>query len=220
MGVVIGIYLQLQAFLAQPIPTPPPIPIPPSITKATLKPFYLTQASILLNYQTGVPEQTPTDSHWQNLRDALCQVAIDNEILDEREARYVLSRKEDFQNDLDMLRRRKIEFENTPHVKEARKFPERLIVCNAIQFNRAYHKHLSTRLAFELDREQQITAAMRETDELYRIYDATRDAACEFYYVTVRRHALDKLKMLIGNEAYLRGELPPCVPIWKFNELK
>ena len=52
------------------------------------------------------------------------------------------------------------------------------------------------------------------------MWDAVRDARCEFYYVTVRRQALKKLRDLVGEEAYLAGTLPPNVPTWRFNELK
>ena len=43
-----------------------------------------------------------------------------------------------------------------------------------------------------------------------------RHAACEYYYVTVRRQALKKLKEMIGDQAYYSGSLPPHVPVWRF----
>ena len=48
------------------------------------------------------------------------------------------------------------------------------------------------------------------------MWDAVRDARCEFYYVTVRRQSLQKLRDLIGKEAYAAGELPDYVPTWRF----
>ena len=59
---------------------------------------------------------------------------------------------------------------------------------------------------------------LAETDRLYLVWDAVRDARCDFYYVTVRRQALKKLRDLVGDEAYATGELPPNVPTWRFRE--
>jgi hypothetical protein len=46
-----------------------------------------------------------------------------------------------------------------------------------------------------------------------------RDARCDYYYVTVRRLALKRLRELVGDEAYYAGNLPPCVPIWRLQEM-
>ena len=46
-----------------------------------------------------------------------------------------------------------------------------------------------------------------------------RDARCEYYYITVRRQALKRLRTMIGAEAYDAAELPPYVPLWRFLEL-
>ena len=39
-----------------------------------------------------------------------------------------------------------------------------------------------------------VRSAMKETDRLYHVWDAVRDSRCDYYYVTVRRQALKKLK--------------------------
>jgi hypothetical protein len=59
---------------------------------------------------------------------------------------------------------------------------------------------------------------LRETDDLYRVWDAIRDARCESFYITTRRMALKRLRDLIGPEAYYAGHLPPYVPTWRFQE--
>ncbi len=59
---------------------------------------------------------------------------------------------------------------------------------------------------------------MIETDRLYKVWDAVRDARCEFYYVSVRRQALMRLKDMLGEDDYRSTNLPPNVPVWRFNE--
>jgi hypothetical protein len=132
----------------------------------------------------------------------------------------VLARVEDFQADLDLLRRRHVELADAPRLADSFRFPDRRLVNELVRFNRAYRKHLETRQVWESDRAEVIRVVVLETDRLYRVWDAVRDARCDFYYVTVRRQALKRLQDLLGPDAYAAGELPPYVPEWRFNEAK
>ena len=85
-----------------------------------------------------------------------------------------------------------------------------------IKFNRAYRKNLEERQVWEADRTDVLGAAIAETDRLYRQWDAVRDAQCDFYYVTVRRSALLKLRDAIGTDAFTAGRMPSYVPEWRF----
>ncbi len=67
-----------------------------------------------------------------------------------------------------------------------------------------------------LPRGEWLRATIQETDRLYQVWDKVRDARCDYYYVTVRRTALKDLRALIGDQAYYAGDLPPCVPLWRF----
>jgi hypothetical protein len=89
-----------------------------------------------------------------------------------------------------------------------------------VRFNRSFRKKLDERGQFEFDRAAAFQVVIRETDRLYQVWDAVRDARCEFYFITVRRQALKKLRDALGEEAYQAAELPPCVPVWRFNDLK
>lgn len=180
----------------------------------------LILAVILLTTPAGVTETAPPDDRWPGLRDAIHQTALKWEILDARETRYILARPEDFSADLNLLRRRYMDLVDAPQVADGGRFPERAVVNELIRFNRAYRKHLDGRHELEFDRTESLRSVMRETDRLYQVWDAVRDARCEFYYVTVRRQALKKLKDMIGDEDYASGTLPPNVPTWRFNELK
>jgi hypothetical protein len=60
-----------------------------------------------------------------------------------------------------------------------------------------------------------IHVVCRDADHLYEIWDCVRDAQCEYYYVTVRRQALERVRELIGSQAFESGSLPPCLPVWR-----
>jgi len=180
----------------------------------------LVLAAILITTPPGTPESCPPAERWENLRDAIHQTAVEWEILDPRETRYVLSRPEDFCGDLNMLRRRYQELKDAPSAADSVRFPDRNAVNELVRFNRAFRKNLDQRQQFEVDRADALRSVIWETDRLYSIWDSVRDARCEFYYVTVRRHALKKLKEQIGDDAYMHATLPPNVPTWRFNELK
>ena len=150
---------------------------------------------------------------------AVQRLALQWEILDPREVRYVLTRPEDFQADLKLLQRRYHELANAPPVSDCLRFPDRAVVSELLAFNRAYRQQMDTRQAVELVHWWEFREAVQEADRLYQIWDNVRDARCDYYYVTVRRHALKKLRDTIGPEAYYAGTLPPHVPVWRFQRI-
>jgi hypothetical protein len=185
-----------------------------------MSPSDLILAAMLLSAPVGTPEQVPPPDRWQVIQSAIHQTAMEWEILDAREKRYVLAKPDDFQEDLDFLRKRNIDLEDAPKVGESDRLPSRQAVNDNIRFNRAYRKNLETRLLWEPDRANVIGEAIRETEKLYKLWDAMRDAKCDYHYVTVRRLALKKLKEMVGPEIYFTGELPPYVPDWRFAAMR
>lgn len=143
-------------------------------------------------------------------------VAVQLEILDPREVRYILTRPEDFGSDLNMLRRRWADLTNAPALIDNLRFPDRETVNEMLSFNRAYRQYIDARQAVELAHWWEHQQTLQETEDLYQIWDTVRDARCEYYYVTVRRQALKRLRDLLGEEAYYSGQLPPYVPVWWF----
>ena len=105
-----------------------------------MSPSELILAAMLLSAPAGTPEQVPTADRWPTIQAAIHKTAIDWEILDTRETRYVLARPEDFQEDLDFLRKRRIDFEDTPRVIESDRLPGRQMVNDNIRFNRLSQK--------------------------------------------------------------------------------
>lgn len=176
----------------------------------------LLLAAALLTAPVGTPEQTPSEEQWSAVRDALHKTAVDWEIMDPRETRYVLSAREDFEADLNVLRQRYADLADAPRIADCQRLPDRRVVNELIRFNRAYRKYLEDRQVWESDRADLFHVTLQETDRLYKQWDAVRDAQCDFYYVTVRRAALKRLKDAIGADAFATGQMPHYVPDWRF----
>lgn len=173
-------------------------------------------AVVLLSNPPGGKDPPNLDAFQVSLQHPLQQVALQFEILDPREIRYILARSEDFVTDLQLLRRRYHELANAPPVIDSFRFPERDVVNDMLAFNRAYRQHIDVRQPVELVHWWELRTALQETEHLYQVWDQVRDARCDYYYVAVRRQALKKLRDLIGEEAYYTADLPPSVPSWRF----
>lgn len=188
---------------------------------------WLLACALLMNpgSEKGEVELSPSEvallrASFPVLRLHIQALAEHLEILDPREVRYILMRQEDCESDLKMLRRRYREFLDTPSVHDGMRFPDRAVVSELLSFNRAYRQHLENAKGLVLHEAEWYRAAIQETDALYQVWDTVRDARCEYYYITVRRAALKKIRDLVGEEAYYSGSLPPHVPIWRFQEIR
>jgi hypothetical protein len=178
-------------------------------------------AALLLTSPNPVELQDPgaLRDHFHAIRWPLLSLAIDYEILDPREMRYVLARPDDVLSDIQMLRRRYEELADAPPLADSYRFPDRGVVNEMLVFNRSFRKYLEERQPLEQVRSAELRAVQQETDQLYQVWDSVRDARCEYYYVTVRRQALKRLRDLVGEERYFHGKLPPHVPLWRFEAI-
>ena len=184
-----------------------------------MAPSDLLFAALLLSAPVGTHETPPTPERWPIIRDALHQTAVQWEILDPRETRYVLTKPEDFQGDLDFLRKRRVDLAEAPRIVDAQHLPDRNTINDCIRFNRAFRKNMELRSAWESDRADFIRQVINENERLYQVWDAIRDARSDLHYVTTRRFALLKLRDLIGPEAFASGINQPYVPDWRFSRL-
>lgn len=149
----------------------------------------------------------------------LVRLALAGEILDPREVRYVLAKPDEFVSDLRMLQRRAHDLRQAPRLEDAVRFPERSIVNDLLLFNRAYRQHLENCLPL-YPNNVELRAAKEEVEQLYQVWDCVRDARCEYYYVHIRRQALKRLQDMLGEGDYLNANLPPHVPVWRFNHVR
>jgi hypothetical protein len=172
---------------------------------------------IAVTLLTGDPEKTDDiDSSWFHIAAPMArQMAIDWELMDERET-YFLIYEHSFQNDLATLRTRYRELQGVPSYRDSLRFPDREHISELLKFNRAYRQYVEAMQVTQLHRANDWREVLTETDQLYHTWDLMRDARCEWYYVNIRRQALQKLRDKIGPDAYYRGQMPPHVPIWRF----
>jgi hypothetical protein len=175
-------------------------------------------AAALLSASPSEPVAPVSSAEWPLLQAALYAQAVEWEILDPREER--LLHLEDYPSDMAALRHRYHELKDAPPLADARRFPDRARVADLLRFNRAYRQGLDARQVVDLDRADFLKDAVREADELYRIWDLVREAGCDIYYIPVRRAALKRLREGLGEAAYHAGDLPPHVPLWRFIELR
>jgi hypothetical protein len=176
-------------------------------------------AAVLLTTPADPADPPDVAQCFVTVRPTLQALAVEWELLDPREARYVLTRPEDFSANLTMVRRRFHDYGDAPPLYDCMRFPDRGLVNDLLAFNRAYKQHLDNRQALELANAWELHEMGQEADRLYQIWDTVRDTRCEYYYVTVRRQALKKLKDAIGDQAYYSGCLPPHVPVWRFGRI-
>jgi hypothetical protein len=147
------------------------------------------------------------------------RLALSWEVLDAREVRFVLTRREDLKTDLDLLRRRADDLADAPPLHDCMRFPPRAVVVEMLGFNRAYREQLERRMEVEASRAWEFREALNEVDRLHRIWDAIRDSRCDYYYITVRRRALKTVRDTIGEQAFYNGDIPPHVPLWRFQRI-
>lgn len=178
--------------------------------------FVLAAALLSASPDAGT---TVTPEMFPRVAPAVQKLALKWEILDPREVRYILTRPEDLAGDLKLLQRRYQDLANAPPLHDGLRFPDRATVSELLAFNRTYRQQMETRQALELVRWNVYKEAVQETDRLYHIWDTVRDARCDYYYVTVRRHALKKLRDALGAEDYYAGKLPPHIPVWRFQRI-
>jgi hypothetical protein len=176
--------------------------------------------SVALLTTPGDPsEAAGAFDHFASVRPTVQAVAVNWEVLDQREMKYVLNRQEDFAGDLKLLRRRWDDLADAPPINDCLRLPDRALISDLLSFNRSYRQQLEYRQSLELVYGWELSEVVAEVDRLYQIWDTARDARCDYYYISVRRAALKKLRDAVGEQSYYSGQLPPHVPVWRFAQI-
>jgi hypothetical protein len=179
-------------------------------------PSHYILAVVLLSNPPGTIDPPKVASMHAQLARPIQALAVQWQLLDQRELKDILARPEDFLSDLTLVRRRYHDLHNAPAVEDSQRFPDRALVNDLLAFNRAYRQYIDICQPVELVHWWELRVTLQETERLYMIWDQVREANCDYYYVGVRRGALKKLRELVGDEAYYSGNLPPVVPSWRF----
>lgn len=147
---------------------------------------------------------------------------VATQIMDRREVRFVLTKPQDFFSDWAMMQRRADNLKNCPYLEDCDRFPDRLIINDLMVMNRLYNSHLEECISL-YPTSKSLEMAKDDNSYLYKVWDAARDAKCEYYYVHIRRQALRKLKILLDEidpTWYDMGRMPPHIPYWFFTEVR
>lgn len=163
-----------------------------------------------------MPDMATIQAAFPLLRGPMICLVIDAEIVDKRCLCFTLASRFDLMDDLETIRKSYQAMIPCPPVADSERFIARDKINEALVFNRAYRKYLETRQAGDVLNAHAIRIYMAEADRIYAIWDKARDAKCEYYYVQVRREALQKLREMLSPADYRAGRLPPYVPIWRF----
>jgi len=131
---------------------------------------------------------------------------------------------EQFKNEVNLYRGRFQELKGVPSVQDVDCFPFTTEqIDQMLSFNRAYLKYVQLNLALwpstYAARHDWWDDARKETEQLYIIYGLLKGAKVSYYTTYVRRLALKQLVERIGQEAYWNRQLPPCVPLWRFERI-
>lgn len=173
-------------------------------------------AAVLLTTSPDLPQPREALVWADVCRHSLVALALDGQLVDTREPAIHFNRPHDRGSDLKALQSRFQEFAFAPVLEECQRFPNRRIVNDFLAFNRAYRAELQARLDLDAVQAVHLRQALKETEQLHHLWCEVRDAGCEYYYITVRRQALQHLRDLLGDEAFYSGRLPPYVPVWRF----
>jgi hypothetical protein len=179
---------------------------------------YIMAAALLAAPPEGVDSTPAFDAHFA-FCPAVQQLAVDWEILDPREVRFLLVNKEDYHSDMAMMRQRYHDLLDAPPLHDCMRFPPRAAVSEMLAFNRAYREQLEKRRELEHSRATEYQEILQEAERLFRLWEAIRDTRCEYYYVNVRRQALKRVRDTIGEQAFYNGNFPPHVPVWRFQRI-
>lgn len=180
-------------------------------------------AMMSLALLTAPDDLVPVDlskAPWiHSLRMSLGDCAEALEIMDARERPYLLSQDADCSHDIRLLRRRHLELISAPCLGVSDLMPDSETVMRNLAFNRQFRQELEKRHRVDLAHSHVLEAVMRETDDLYRVWDLAHDALCTSYYIVYRRQALRNLRDILGEQAIQSGRLPPHIPIWRFQSI-
>lgn len=169
-------------------------------------PTYLVLLLIVSPFEIPVPRRVP-EPYWQALKETAWTLELSGP-----RCPWIT----DFRSEVRWVRLRWRESQAYPPLADCQRLPPHDTIRQLLAFNVAYRQYTEVRRCLRRHEWDVLTETLQETDRLHFIWQAAREAMAEDQNWVCRRRALHRLQLLIGTEAYSRGNLPPCVPLWRF----
>jgi hypothetical protein len=106
-----------------------------------------------------------------------------------------------------------------PSINDCAGLPNAEVAADFCRFSEQYQLHLQTQQSMMPHRSTELVQALDEARDLYRVWTTVRRAGMTEESWVSRRRALGQLRETLGEQAYYGGQLPPCVPLWRFREI-
>jgi len=161
---------------------------------------------ILSPWPVPVSQRAP-EPVWQSLK----QIAFRSELVGPHE-RWIT----DFRSELSYVRRHGRELLDSPPISDCTWLPPYAVAQDCRRFNLSYQRSLELRRQVLLHRQEEWTEALCEAQYLGEVWRRIETATCPSNSWVCRRRGLQQLREILGPEAYYSGQLPPCVPVWRF----
>ena len=100
------------------------------------------------------------------------------------------------------------------------RFPDHNTVIDARSFNLHFRNNLKERYTGHTEDDQLLDIIYEEAKTLYRLWDKLDDAQGDCYPTELRLSKLKSLRLALGEEAWMRGLMPPPVPVWRFKKIE
>jgi len=103
--------------------------------------------------------------------------------------------------------------EPLPPLTDCKRFPPMHVATSARVFNGQYQSWLRARAPLYLDKRDLAQELEAEARASYRAWDTLEDAQDPRLPTDTRLLKLQRLKSLLGDQAYFVGQMPPPVPL-------
>jgi len=166
---------------------------------------------ILLLSPVEIPvagDASPTQ--WQALKEA----AYELQIVGPHE-----TWRNNFRVEVQYVRDHTRELADAPALADADYLPAFHVLASGCDFNDHYQAHLWRQMVESPSRAHEWEATVQDAQRCGRIWYRAKKARNPVELWAGRRRALWMLREDLGAEALSLGQLPPCVPVWRFREI-
>ncbi|MBY0522313.1 MAG: hypothetical protein K2R98_02895 [Gemmataceae bacterium] len=177
--------------------------------EATMEWYFYVFALILWPTDPPVASQARPEV-WQ----ALKEISVGLELVGPHE-----NWASDFRSELRYVRHYWRTLQDAPRLADCNTLPSSAAVAELCRLNEQYQCHVQTQQAILIHRADDLAEVLREARQLYQVWDAVRRATGPNQAWAYRRRMLRNVREMVGEQAYYSGQLPPAVPVWRFQRI-